>query len=154
MNDMTIKDVLPAPAKKLQRRGEQRKRRMKHGGRKEGTLNKTTQLLSDLVIEAAVKSGSDLKGKDGLIGYLMRVGRRNPKAFGSLLRALLPLRIDLQTEIDEEKRWTLEDFEAFYSQLRKPLPFWVRPYFNGGLEEVAEQLEKEFSLEVKLLPKN
>ena len=154
MNDMTNKGVLPAQVKTLEQRGDQRKRRMKHGGRKAGTPNKTTQLLSDLVIEAAERVGSDLKGKDGLIGYLMRVGREDTPAFGSLLRAVLPLRIDLKTEIEGERPWTLADFEAYYSQRRLPLPFWVLPYFNGGLEELAEQLKKELSLEVKLLPKD
>src|SRR6516162_4583358 len=48
-------------------------RRRKHGGRKPGTPNKLTKELKDAVIQAAERVGSDEKGKDGLIGYLMRV---------------------------------------------------------------------------------
>jgi hypothetical protein len=136
------------------RRDHQRKRRTKHGGRKPGTPNVLTRELTEAVIQAAERVGRDLKGADGLTGYLMRVGRKDTKAFGSLLRAVLPLRIDLETEIEGERPWTLEDYEAHFSRRRLPLPFWMPAYFNGGLEALAEQLEKELSLEVKLLPKD
>jgi hypothetical protein len=137
---------------KSQRSDHQRKRHSKHGGRKLGTRNVLTSELTEAVIEAAERVGSDLKGTDGLIGYLIRVGRKDSKAFGSLLRAVLPLRIDLETAIEGERPSTLADFEAYFSQRRLPLPFWMPAYFNGGLEELAEKLEKELSLEVKLLP--
>ncbi len=127
-----------------------KKRRRKHGGRKPGTPNKLTQELRDAVIEAAERVGSDEKGKDGLIGYLMRVGRNDTKAFGSLLRAVLPLRIDLETELGDEM--TLEDCKAYFAKIGLPLPFWLPAQLNGELQELAEQLEKELSLEVKLLP--
>jgi hypothetical protein len=52
-----------------------RKAHRKYGGRKPGTANRLTQELKDAVIEAAERVGSDLKGKDGLIGYLVRVGK-------------------------------------------------------------------------------
>jgi hypothetical protein len=135
-------------------RDHQRRRRGKHGGRKPGSQNILTRELTEAVIEAAERVGSDLKGTDGLIGYLMRVGRKDTKAFGSLLRAVLPLRIDLESEIEGERPWTLQDFESYFRQQRLPLPFWLPAYFNGGLEELAERLEKELSLEVKLLPKD
>jgi hypothetical protein len=126
-----------------------RSRRRKHGGRKPSTPNKLTKELRDAVIEAAERVGSDEKGKDGLIGYLMRVGRKDTKAFGSLLRAVLPLQIDLKTELRGERPMTLEDCKAYYSKKGLPL---LPAYFSGELEALAEQLEKELSLEVKLLP--
>jgi hypothetical protein len=71
-----------------------RKRRTKHGGRKPGTPNKMTTELKEAVIEAAQRVGSDRNGKDGLVGYLMRLGQDDTKTFGTLLRAVLPLQIN------------------------------------------------------------
>jgi hypothetical protein len=113
--------------------GSSRKGGRKYGGRKPGTSNKLTQELKDAVIEAAERVGSDEKGKDGLIGYLMRVGRMDSKAFGSLLRAVLPLRIDLEAEIKGEEPLTLEDCRAYFSKMRMPMPFWLPAYFSGEL---------------------
>ncbi len=131
--------------------GRVQRRRLKHGGRQAGTPNKTTQLLSELVIQAAERVGSDLNGEDGLVGYLMRVGRQDRKAFGSLFRSLLPLKIKVEPD---KSTWTLEDYRADYERRGLEMPFWFPAYFNGTLEELAEQLEKDLSLEVKLLPKD
>jgi len=150
----THKNASKHTHEKSRRSDHQRRRRTNHGGRKPGSQNILTRELTEAVIEAAERVGSDLNGTDGLIGYLMRVGRKDTKAFGSLLRAILPLRIDLETEIEGERPATLEDFEAYFREQRLPMPFWLPAYFNGGLEELAEQLEKELSLEVKLLPKD
>jgi hypothetical protein len=137
--------------KSQQPRNVPQRRHLKHGGRKPGTPNKTTQLLSDLVIEAAELVGSDLEGKDGLVGYLMRVGQQDTKAFSSLLRAVLPLKVKLEPD---KNTWTLEDYRVDYERRGMEMPFWFPADFNGTLEELAEQLEKELSLEVKLLPKD
>jgi hypothetical protein len=150
MSDQTTKDG--APDRNQDELLDSQNRRRKHGGRKPGTPNKLTKELKDAVIQAAERVGSDEKGKDGLIGYLMRVGRNDTKAFGSLLRAVLPLRIDLETELRGERPMTLEDVKAIYDKAGLPLPFWWPAYFNGELEALAERLEKELSLEIKLLP--
>jgi hypothetical protein len=134
-----------------------RKRRAKHGGRKPGTPNKMTTELKEAVIEAARRVGSDLKGKAGLVGYLMRVGQDDPKTFGTLLRAVLPLQINWNPEIEETRdpvieAKTLEEAEAYLRRQGTPVPFWLAAYYNGELEALAAQLEQELSLEVKLLP--
>ncbi len=152
MSDQTTKESAPDCIQDELPDGRGNRRR-KHGGRKPGTPNKLTKELRDAVIEAAERVGSDLKGKDGLIGYLMRVGRKDPKAFGSLLRAVLPLKINLETEFkDETAFWTLEECEAEFRRFGIRTPFWWPALLNGELEALAEQLEKELSLEVKLLP--
>jgi hypothetical protein len=39
---------------------------------------------------AAESAGSDNRGRDGLVGYLSRIARTNPKAFVGLLAKLPP----------------------------------------------------------------
>ena len=61
----------------------------KTGGRQKGTLNKTSALLKDAVLEAADTAG----GKEGLVGYLRLQARENPVAFMGLLGKLVPSQI-------------------------------------------------------------
>ena len=63
------------------------------GGRAPGQQNKTTKAMKEALILAAEKVGSDGKGKDGLVGYLERLARREPRSFASLLGKLLPFQI-------------------------------------------------------------
>lgn len=56
-------------------------------GRKKGQVNKTTALLKDAILEAAVQAGK----KEGLVGYLTRQADDNPAAFLTLLGKVLPL---------------------------------------------------------------
>ena len=67
----------------------------KTGGRKKGTPNKTTALLKDALIQAAVKAGENLdkKTKDGLTTYLTAQAIMNPGPFMSLLGKVLPMQI-------------------------------------------------------------
>ena len=60
--------------------------RPKTGGRQKGTLNKTSALLKDAILEAADTAG----GKEGLVGYLALQARENPVAFMGLLGKLVP----------------------------------------------------------------
>ena len=61
----------------------------KTGGLQKGTLNKTSALLKDAVLEAADIAG----GKEGLVGYLALQARENPVAFMGLLGKLVPSQI-------------------------------------------------------------
>jgi len=61
----------------------------KTGGRQKGTLNKTSALLKDAVLEAANTAG----GSEGLVGYLRVQARENPVAFMGLLGKLVPSQI-------------------------------------------------------------
>lgn len=58
-------------------------------GRPKGTPNKTTALLKDAIIEAAVEAGD----KAGLVGYLKTQATENPAAFLTLLGKVLPLQV-------------------------------------------------------------
>lgn len=61
-------------------------------GRAPGQPNKTTRVLREAVILAAELSGSNGRGKDGLVGYLLRCAKQ-PKVFVPLLSKMLPLQI-------------------------------------------------------------
>ena len=61
----------------------------KKGGRKKGTPNKTTALLKDAILQAAMEAG----GKDGLVGYLRVQALTNPGPFMALLGKVLPMQL-------------------------------------------------------------
>lgn len=63
------------------------------GGREKGQPNKITRLLKDAILMAGEASGSDGRGKDGLIGYLQWLSRREPAVYGRLLEKLLPYQL-------------------------------------------------------------
>lgn len=62
-------------------------------GKPKGAVNKTTASLREAILIAAEKSGGDMNGKDGLIGYLKRVADEDVKAFAGLLGKVLPMQI-------------------------------------------------------------
>jgi hypothetical protein len=59
----------------------------KTGGRRKGSINRTTALLKDAVLQAAEEAGD----KEGMVGYLTAQAKQNPTAFMSLLGRVLPL---------------------------------------------------------------
>jgi hypothetical protein len=63
-------------------------------GRPKGAENKMNRELRELILEAAERLGSDGKGKDGKLGYLMWLGLEVPTSFAVLLRAVLPVHIN------------------------------------------------------------
>lgn len=65
----------------------------KTGGRTKGTPNKTTAMLKEAILGAATNTGSDGKGKDGLMGYCGFLAKEEPKAFAALLGKVLPMQI-------------------------------------------------------------
>lgn len=62
-------------------------------GRQKGVPNKTTATLKEAILLAAAQSGSDKKGKGGLVGYLQRVADNDMKAMSALLGRVLPLQV-------------------------------------------------------------
>jgi len=62
-------------------------------GRKPGQKNKTTTLLKEAIILAAEAEGRDGAGKEGLVGFLRSLSRREPAVFGRLMEKLLPYQL-------------------------------------------------------------
>lgn len=64
-----------------------------NSGRAKGVPNKVTMLLKEAIPQAIENLGADGKGKDGLIGWLMNVAKKEPVAFLRLVDRLLPYQI-------------------------------------------------------------
>ena len=79
----------------LDREPEGRFRPNNTGGGPPGTPNKVSRTLRECVLMAGEIVGSDGKGRDGLLDYLVRIARRDPKTFCGLLGRLLP--VDLRS---------------------------------------------------------
>jgi hypothetical protein len=62
-------------------------------GRKPGSRNKVTTALKEAILLAAANVGRDGKGRDGLVGYLEKLARTEPRSFASLLGRVVPLHI-------------------------------------------------------------
>jgi hypothetical protein len=65
----------------------------KIGGREKGTKNKVSVLLKEAIMMAAEAEGLDRKGKDGVVGFLRMLSRREPAVFGRLMEKLLPYQL-------------------------------------------------------------
>ncbi|GEM70955.1 hypothetical protein SAQ01S_07210 [Sphingomonas aquatilis NBRC 16722] len=61
-------------------------------GRPKGAPNKTTALLKDAIIQAAIKAGGDGE-EGGLVGYLVKQATDYPKGFLPLLGKVLPMQL-------------------------------------------------------------
>jgi hypothetical protein len=59
-------------------------------GRKKGVPNKTTALLKDAILKAAIEAGG---GKNGLVAYLKVQAIKNPGPFLALLGKVLPMQV-------------------------------------------------------------
>ena len=84
----------------------------KTGGRKPGSVNKTTALLKDAVLKAAELAGSDIHGTDGLVGYLRMQATLNPAPFMSLLGRVIPLQVDGNPDKPIQHRLKIEFVKA------------------------------------------
>ena len=63
-------------------------RRVKTGGRKKGTPNKTTALLKDAILKAATDAGNG-----DMVAYLRTQALENPGPFMALLGKVLPMQV-------------------------------------------------------------
>jgi hypothetical protein len=71
-------------------------------GSRTGKPNKTTRLLKEALILAAEKHGSNGKGKDGLVGFLLHLIDEDLGAFATLLGRVLPLQVSVK-DGDEDR---------------------------------------------------
>ena len=58
-----------------------------------GTVNRTTKILKEAVLLAAVEVGQDNKGKGGLVGYRKMLAWKEKKAFSALLGRAMPMQV-------------------------------------------------------------
>lgn len=91
LDDTELEDAVREVAKDVPKRFE--KGREKTGGREKGVKNKTTVLLKEAIMMAAECEGLDRHGKDGVVGFLRMLSRREPAVFGRLMEKLLPYQL-------------------------------------------------------------
>ena len=81
----------------------------KTGGRKRGSLNKTTSVLKDAILQAAEAAG----GASGLEGYLkQRALDDNPGPFMALLGKVLPMQVEGNADNPVQHKVTIEFVSA------------------------------------------
>lgn len=66
-------------------------------GRPPGAQNKTTRILKEALLLAAEQTGENLRGRHGLVGYLRRQARREPRAFMGMLARVLPMQVNVDS---------------------------------------------------------
>ena len=71
-------------------------------GRRRGSRNVMTNSLRECIIEAADRLGSDGRGKDSVVGWLMTFAKRHPVPFSHLLAKVLPIEVLTPTEVEEK----------------------------------------------------
>ena len=71
-------------------------------GRPKGSQNRYTKLLKEAVIEAAELEGFDGKGKDGVVGLLRKICKKDLKTFAMLMARAMPLQIEGRNDVRVE----------------------------------------------------
>lgn len=127
----------PAPSTK--RKPHRFQRGNAYGGRKSGAKNKITIKLQDAIMTACELCGQNGRGKDGAVGYLMRLAMKEPEVFGRLLLKLLPYQI--QGTVGGRIALELRDGSALLRAFRErglPLPEEV---FRGINKDIPKMIE-------------
>lgn len=73
----------------------------KTGGRQKGTPNRLTAEIKETIIQAFTELGADGRGKEGLKGFIKKIGREDLKSSAMLLRAILPMQINASVNLSD-----------------------------------------------------
>jgi hypothetical protein len=133
------------PAKDKQPRGRPfKKGQPKIGGRKAGTPNRFSSDVREALLEAVNRLGSDGKGADGMVGYLMRYGDKRPTAVLSLLGRAMPGLVHTQSVVGRQFA-SYEDARAMLIEAGVPLDVLnhLRPYTTKQVEDHRRKAEEE-----------
>jgi hypothetical protein len=106
-------------------------------GRPKGSQNKLTRELRELIVEAAERLGRDGEGEEGLLGYLMWLGRKVPGSYAVLLGGVMPVHVNATVTHKQVK--TLE--EAVAEAKARGLPPQLIEYLNALDDEPGEDDE-------------
>jgi hypothetical protein len=96
---------------------------------KSGGAPKTEKPISllEAIPLAAAQVGYDGRGEGGLVGYLERIARTEPKLFMKLLLRLSVDTIIDGTEEDSGQICTIKELEERLRKKGLPLPIWDKP---------------------------
>lgn len=113
-----------------------------------------TRAVREATIEAAERLGSDGKGKDGLVGYLIKMAVKRPDNFDTMLLRMIPLTLpnegDKPGGVAQEFR-TVEEVRRALKERSLPVPLSLMEGTPGLGDEkvssVAEIVAEEISEE-------
>ncbi len=120
--------------------GRFRKGHKKIGGRKKGTPNQSTSDIKEAALAAFTELGADGHGKDGLKGYFKRIGRKDVRTAAMLLRAILPMQVNLGKPEEPKIYKTAEEVREELRRRGIPIPeSFFQLQFHGpeDLEELG-----------------
>jgi hypothetical protein len=80
-----------------------------------------TRAIGEAVINAAIRQGSDGRGKDGLLGYLLMLDRVDPQLFAMFLGIV--------------QRWQVKHPPRSPSSDKEELDPWSKAYYQAVMEE-------------------
>lgn len=109
----------------------------KRGGRKKGARNRLTREVAEAIIAAAEEIGSNGRGKGGVQGYMKFLGRREPRIFGMLLRAVMPLQINANVRQSQVYKTPEEIRAAMHARGIPYERFYPLQYDHDDLPERA-----------------
>jgi hypothetical protein len=105
----------------------------RHGaGRKKGSQNFFSREVKEAVIEAANRLGEDGAGKDGMVGYMVHLGRFEKSIFGGLLRAVMGTQFSVERiEQPKEYRSVADILEELRQYGMESIAQQALPYYRG-----------------------
>lgn len=80
-------------------------------GRRAGESMRVGVVLKDAILYAAQLAGADNKGKDGLVGYLLRIAKKDEVTYAKLLSRVIPLQVNTETKTEVTFR-SVEEIKA------------------------------------------
>jgi hypothetical protein len=107
-------------------------------GRKLGQHNKHTRILKEAILIAAEQVGENDRGRGGLVGYLRRIARNEPRAFAMLLQKVIPTQVSGRIDFDVALREEYTSVKEAREKLRQ-LGVPVLKLYQAA--EDVEQLE-------------
>lgn len=80
-------------------------------GKPAGVRHLLNKSVKECILEAAARLGSDGKGRDGLVGFMMSVGRRHPTHLLALIGKVLPLQLQAP-DFENHRFRSIEEVQA------------------------------------------
>lgn len=101
-----------------------------------------TRAVREAVIEAAEQIGFDGKGKDGLVGYLMRMAYKRPDNFDTMLMRMLPLSLPDGPNNQPQEYKTVEEVRRAIKERALPMPESLRQNTPSIDDESIRDLDR------------
>jgi hypothetical protein len=103
------------------------------------TSTAANRFLREAILLAAEAVGSNGRGKDGLMGYLINAARTEPKSFLTLLGRIIPLQVAGQSDEPEVIYRTIEQLQAVLAEKGLPVPSLLLEYTPEPIDYSAEE---------------